>query len=161
MSRKKKIIKNLKKKKINKDPFYNCEIVGKFINIIMKSGKKIKALNIFYKSMIYLRNIYKVNPYKTFIKCFNNSKVIVEIKRRKIGGSFFQIPFKISNSRSNFIAFKNLVNSARISKKKEEFYICLANEIFNSFKGKGNAVKKRDEIHKTAEINRAFSHFLY
>ncbi|AXN02418.1 SSU ribosomal protein S7p (S5e) [Candidatus Vidania fulgoroideae] len=145
-------------KKISYDIFFNCRKINKIINIIMKHGKKKKSENLFYKSMNFIRLKYKKNPYRIFLDCLKNSMPIVNVKKRKIGGSIFNIPIKLDIDKSMFIAFKNIV---RISRNKVGyFYVNLANEIYETSCGFSDSVRCRDEMHKISENNRAFSHFI-
>lgn len=154
MSRRNKKIK----KRISKDIFYNCEKINKIINMIMKNGNKRKAEKLFYKNMIYIRMKYKKNPYNIFLNCLKNSMPFVNIKKRKIGGTVFSIPFKLNVNKSIFIAFKNIIKISR--KKVGNFHINLANEIYNTNNGNSESVSCRDEIHKISENNRAFANFI-
>ncbi|MGX7588959.1 hypothetical protein ACWNYO_00045 [Candidatus Vidania fulgoroideorum] len=149
----------LKKKKNNCDKFYNCEKINKIINIMMKNGKKRKSEKIFYKCMSYIRKTYKKNPYEIFCQCIKNSIPMTILKKKKIGGTRFNIPVKLSISKGIFYALKNII---LVTKKKQgKFYENLGKEIYDTYRGNSLSVKIRDDIHKLSEANRAFSHFIY
>ncbi|MGX7576978.1 hypothetical protein [Candidatus Vidania fulgoroideorum] len=141
-----------------KDFFYKKKFINKFINILMKSGKKNIAEKIFYKSMIYIRNFYKINPYNTFIECINKTKVFFELKNRKVGGVVFKIPSQMSKKRILFTSFKIIKES--IKNYNKNTYISLGEEIYNTSLGESASVKKVNDLKKNTENNKAFIHLL-
>ncbi|MDH3004421.1 MAG: 30S ribosomal protein S7 [Candidatus Shikimatogenerans sp. JK-2022] len=155
-------IKN-KKKKLLPDLKYNSKLITYFINNIMKKGKKNIAYKIYYKVLNYINNKFKyknLNFLKIFKYAIKNASPEVEIKRRKIGGSTYNIPIRISNKRKIFLSIKWLIlNSKKRSEKK--MYIKLANEIISTYKGYGNTIKKKNELQKLADSNKAFINFRY
>lgn len=156
MSRRKKNIK----KRFFPDPKFGSLEVAKFINILMFSGKKSLAENIIYNAFNYIRKKTGSNPLEIFFLAINNCKPLVEVKSRRIGGSNFQIPIEVRLSRRLTLAMRWLRES--IFKRKEKFIYCrLAEELIDASKNRGLTIKKRDEVHKMAEANKAFSFFKF
>ncbi|WGH27649.1 MAG: 30S ribosomal protein S7 [Candidatus Shikimatogenerans bostrichidophilus] len=160
--RKKKIKINKLKNK-NNDFKYNDKLVINFINNLMKNGKKYLAYKIFNKTLkeIEKKNIKKnILPLNIFKKALKNIYPKVEIKNRKIGGTTYNIPIKINEKKKEYLAIKWLIF---FSKKRKEncIYKKLANEIISAYNGIGNTIKKKNEIHKIAESNKAFSYLKF
>lgn len=156
MSRRKKNIK----KKFLPDPKFGSLDVAKFINVLMFSGKKSLAENIIYNAFDYIKKKTGFNPLEIFFLAINNCKPLVEVKSRRIGGSNFQIPIEVRLSRRLTLSMRWLRES--IFKRKEKFIYCrLGEELIEASNGKGLTVKKRDEVHKMAEANKAFSFFKF
>lgn len=152
MSRRKKS----KKRDIMEDPIYNSKQVSLIINKILLKGKKTLAQNIFYESMKEIKEITQQEPLEILKKAINNITPIVEVKSRRIGGATYQVPIEVKTDRGNSLAIKFLVKSARTRPGK---YITtkLRNEIIDASNNIGNSVKKKEEIHKLAEANKAFT----
>ncbi|MGX7576556.1 hypothetical protein [Candidatus Vidania fulgoroideorum] len=151
--------RKIKIREIERDFFFNKKKIKKITNYIMKDGKKNKAEKIIYTSLSYIRNKYKKNPYEVFKICIKNTKPVISIKRKKVGGVYFNIPIKLRKKKGYYIACKNIITNSK--KKKYTFVKSFAEEIYNSYLGISESVSNRDNIHKTAETNRAFAHFLY
>ncbi|MGX7577239.1 small ribosomal subunit protein uS7 [Candidatus Vidania fulgoroideorum] len=157
MSRKPKKVFN---KKIFNDLKYNNYYISKFINFIMKSGKKTISEKIVYKSFSLIKINFNLCPVKVFLKCLKLAAPQVEIKKKKVGGALYFIPVKISKKRSLYYSMSFIKKNSLIRKEKK-FYIALFKEIIETYNENSNSIKMRDEIHKKAELNRAFAHFAF
>ena len=147
------------KRKILPDPKYNSELVTKFINIIMREGKRSTAEKIVYGSFEKLmKKTSEADAMKAFQKAIDNVRPRLEVKPRRIGGATYQVPIEVRTERGISIALRWLKNFAR-AKKGRTMTEKLADELFSAYKGEGSAIKKRDDTHKMAEANKAFAHF--
>lgn len=149
-----------KKRIILPDPKYNDVLVTKFVNNIMLRGKKSIAFKIFYDAMDVLAQKIgeEENPLEVWKKALANVTPAVEVRSRRIGGATFQIPTEIPNSRKQSIGMKNLINFAR-KRHEKSMGQKLAGEIMAAYKEEGAAFKKKEDTHRMAEANKAFSHF--
>ena len=154
MSRK----KTQPKKNVVPDPKYNSTIIPKLINNIMYDGKRGVAAKIVYDAIEKIKTKSKDEPINVFNEAINNIKPTVEVRSRRVGGATYQVPMEVRPKRAQTLAMKWIVDSA-IKRNEKTMRERVANEIFDAFNNKGNAVKKREETHKMAEANRAFSHF--
>ncbi|MGX7577111.1 30S ribosomal protein S7 [Candidatus Vidania fulgoroideorum] len=156
MSRKKnKYIKKI----ISIDNKYRNYFFSKFVNILMVAGKKSKSLNILYKTFAFIKNYFNVNPIYIFIESIKKIRPKIEIKNKKVGGTYYKVPIKINFNKGIFKAMKWIkINSIN---KNKPFYLSLAIEIVNGYFNTGNSIKNRDLLYKLAEANRAFSHFIF
>lgn len=154
MSRKNQAIK----RELVFDPVYESQLVTQLINAIMMSGKKSLARKIVYKAFDIIKEKANDEPLKVFEKAIENIKPQLEVKTRRIGGANYQVPIEVSEARKTTLAIRWLVSYARLrnGRTMEEK---LALEIFDAAQGNGSAVKKRDEIHRAAEANKAFAHY--
>jgi small subunit ribosomal protein S7 len=148
----------IKKRKLAPDPKYNSVLVAKFINQVMRKGKKLKATKIVYKTFDLIKKETKSDPLQIFEQAINNVVPYLEVRARRIGGAVYQIPFEVKKDRGITLAMRWIINAAREKQGKpmEEF---LAREIIDAYNKTGEAIKKRDELHRMAEANRAFAHF--
>ncbi len=140
------------------DPKYNSTLVTKFINYIMKDGKKSVAEWIFYSAMDLIEKKTGEDPLQVFHRAVENVKPILEVRPRRIGGATYQIPMEVRPHRQITLAIRWLVNSAR-ERKERTMIERLAAEFMEAAKGTGAAVKKREDTHRMAEANRAFAHY--
>lgn len=156
-------MKIVKLQNCNTDPIYKDILVNRFVNNLMKNGKKNLAFNIFYNAMKRIKeskeNIEK-NEIEIWKQALNNIMPHIELRRRRIGGSTFQIPTTIKLDRKVSLSMKWLINCAR-NRNEKSMSAKLAAEILLASKEEGAAVKKRMETHKMAEANKAFSHLNY
>ncbi|MGX7458707.1 30S ribosomal protein S7 [Candidatus Vidania fulgoroideorum] len=157
MSRKKRKIKT---RYLNYDQRYSSYLVSKFINIIMISGKKELASNIIYKVLSLIKSKYKLNPLVIFEKAIFNSKPSIELKSKKVGGSNYKIPVKITNKRGIYISIRWIKYFA-IRRNEKKFYISLYKEIIDTYNGNSGAILKKTELYHLADLNRAFAHFAF
>ncbi|MFL2604774.1 MAG: 30S ribosomal protein S7 [Flavobacteriaceae bacterium] len=153
--------KQAKKRPLLPDPVYNDQLVTRFVNNLMKDGKKSIALKIFYNAIGIVED-KKQDEEKTAIEIWkealSNVMPHVEVRSRRVGGATFQIPMQIRPDRKVSLAMKWLISFSR-KRNEKSMSLRLANEILAASKEEGAAVKKRQDTHKMAEANRAFSHF--
>ena len=154
MSRK----KTQPKKNVVPDPKFKSTIIPKLINNIMYDGKRGIAAKIVYDAIDKIKTKTKDEPINIFNEAINNIKPTVEVRSRRVGGATYQVPMEVRPRRAQTLAMKWIVDSA-IKRNEKTMKERIANEIIDAFNNKGNAVKKREETHKMAEANRAFSHF--
>lgn len=148
----------VRKRKPQPDPLYNSTLVGKFINLVLRKGKKTVAERIVYNTLEILKNKTKEDPLKVLEKAIDNCRPLLETKSRRVGGATYQVPVEVPEQRSISLGMRWLVKFAkeRSGKSMEEK---LAAEILDALANKGGAVKKREDTHKMAEANRAFAHY--
>ena len=154
MSRRKKNIKN----EILEDPKYANIIVSKFINILMLHGKKTIAEKILYSTLEKISTQKKQVPIKIFQDVLNNVKPKVEVRSRRIGGATYQVPNEVKADRAQALAIRWLVEAAR-KRSGKSMQDKLYQEFLDAFDNKGGAVKKREDVHKMADANKAFAHY--
>lgn len=141
------------------DPRYNNRLVQKLINGLMRDGKKSIAERIVYEAFDTMKKTAETNDVLTvFQKGIENVRPHVELKARRVGGATYQIPIEVRHDRSLALALRWIRDAAR-SRKGAPMAKKLADELLNAYKGEGVAVKKREDIHKMAEANRAFAHY--
>ena len=146
------------KRKTAPDPKFNSELVSRFVSMIMVEGKKNIAERIVYKALDILQQ--KTNDEsaaKALTKAIENVRPRLEVKSRRVGGATYQVPTDVVPARGVSLAMRWIRDHAR-NKKGKAMEIKLADELVAAYKGEGSAIKKRDEVHKMAEANRAFSH---
>ena len=141
------------------DPKFNNKIVSRFINIMMLQGKKWNAEKIIYSALdTVAQKTNKPDPIEVLTKAIDNVRPLLELKSRRVGGATYQIPVEVRGDRGAQLAMRWMRNAAR-GRKGKPMQQRLADEIVEAFHGQGSAVKKKEEIHKMAEANRAFSHY--
>ena len=140
------------------DPKFKSAVLPKLINSIMYDGKKTTAEKIVYDALNKIKSKSKDEPINVFNEAINNIKPTVEVRSRRVGGATYQVPMEVRPKRAQTLAMKWIVDSA-IKRNEKTMRERVANEIIDAFNNKGNSVKKREETHKMAEANRAFSHF--
>ena len=142
-----------------KDPRYDSVLVAKFVNTVMGAGKKSLAERIVYAAVERANEgSDNVDPLEILTRSVENSKPRVEVKSRRVGGATYQVPLEVSGSRQESLAIRWLVNFAR-ARRGTPMHVALANEIRDAASNSGSAVRRRDEMHKMAQANRAFAHF--
>lgn len=149
-----------KKRIILPDPKFNEQVVTKFVNNIMERGKKNHAYQIFYDAIEIVTEKLKEDGLEVWKKALANVTPNVEVRSRRIGGATFQIPSEIRPSRKQSIGMKNLILYAR-KRHEKSMANKLASEIMAAFKEEGAAFKKKEDTHRMAEANKAFSHFRF
>ena len=147
-----------RKRIILPDPKYNDVMVTKFVNNIMLRGKKGVAYKIFYDAIEIVNDRTKEDGLEIWKKSLSNVTPNVEVRSRRIGGATFQIPTEIRPDRKQSIGMKNLIGFAR-KRNEKSMAACLASEIIAASKEEGAAFKRKEDIHRMAEANKAFSHF--
>ena len=141
------------------DPLYGNNVIAKFINCIMKDGKKSTAQTIFYDALNQAaQRVGVTDQEQVFNKMLDNVRPVVEVRSRRVGGATYQIPVEIPTYRQDALAIRWLINFAR-TKKGMPMARALALEFVDAYKGEGNAIKKREDTHRMAEANRAFAHY--
>ena len=146
------------KRDVLPDPIYNSKIVTKLINQIMQDGKKGTAERILYEAFDMIKEKTGQDPMEVYAKALENIKPVLEVKSRRVGGSNVQVPIEVDETRGEALALRWLVNYAK-TRNGKGMAINLANEIMDAANGVGGAVKKRDDVHKMAEANKAFAHY--
>ena len=146
------------KRDVLPDPIYNSKVVTKLINQIMKDGKKGTAEKILYEAFDIIKEKTGQDPMEVYAKALENVKPILEVKSRRVGGSNVQVPVEVTDERSQALALRWLVNYAQ-TRNGRGMANNLAQEIMDAANGVGGAVKKRDDVHKMAEANKAFAHY--
>lgn len=146
------------KVEIKPDPKYNSVLVEKFVNQIMKNGKKSVGRKIVYNCFEIIKNTTKKDPLEVFEKAIKNVGPLVEVRPKRIGGATYQVPFPVSEKRRISLAMKWIRDIAR-KKKGKGMAEKLAQEIIDASNNIGAAVKKKEDTHKMAEANKAFAHF--
>jgi len=149
------------KRMILPDPKFSSKLLAKFINMIMKDGKKSTAETIVYEALDSLveklgQPIEKAP--EVFAEALEKVKPVVEVRSRRVGGATYQIPVEVRKDRREALAMRWLIESAR-SRQEKSMKIKLANELLDATNDRGNAIKKKEDTHKMAEANKAFSHF--
>lgn len=149
-----------KKRYILPDPKFQDTLVSKFVNYLMEEGKKTKAYGIFYDAIDLVESKTNENGLETWRKALNNVMPGVEVKSRRVGGATFQVPTEVRPERKESLGIKWLISYAR-NRGEKTMVERLANEIIAASKGEGAAIKKKDDTHRMAEANKAFSHFKF
>ncbi len=149
------------KRSILPDPKFSSRLLAKFINMIMKDGKKSTAETIVYEALETLVDKLGKPADKApevFAEVLEKVKPVVEVRSRRVGGATYQIPVEVRHDRREALAMRWLIESAR-SRQEKSMKVKLANELLDASNDKGNAIKKKEDTHKMAEANKAFSHF--
>ena len=147
-------------RKVYPDPKFHSEVVSKFINSIMYDGKKGVAEKIVYGAFDKIDQTAKADPVELFKKALDTIGPMVEVKSRRVGGATYQVPIEVRPSRRQALAMRWLVEAARKRSEKSMDHR-LAGELTDAAEGKGSAVKKKEDVHRMAEANKAFSHFRF
>jgi small subunit ribosomal protein S7 len=145
-------------KEIAADPVYNSTLAEKFVNSMMWDGKKTVAQKIFYTAMDTLRERTGDDPLKTFKKAVENAKPLLEVKTRRVGGANYQVPVEVPQNRRTALAIRWILINAR-SRPEKGMSEKLANELNDAANSRGGAIKKKDDVHRMAEANKAFAHY--
>ena len=146
------------KRRIDPDVKYGDRILAKFISVIMRRGKKSTAERIIYGALTEIERKEKDDPIKIFKKALENVKPVVEVKSRRVGGATYQVPVEIKPDRRNALAMRWMVLYAK-ERGDKTMMAKLAAEIIDAANQRGGAIKKREDIHKMAEANKAFAHY--
>jgi small subunit ribosomal protein S7 len=152
--------RRVKPREIPKDYIYNSELVQKFINIVMRKGKKSLAERIVYKAFDIIKDKLKKEPMEVFFKALDNVRPRLKTKPRRIGGATYQIPVDVPKDKGLSIGMRWLVSFAKQAKGKP-MHDKLANELINAYNNTGLTIKKKEDTHKMAIANRAFVHYRF
>jgi len=148
------------KRDVLPDPIYNSIAVTKFINGMMWQGKKSIAEKIFYGAMEKIAQKTGEEPLKVFKKALDTVAPTLEVKSRRIGGATYQVPLEVSRDRRNTLAIRWIVSNSR-GRSEKTMEDRLVGELLDSTNGRGGAVKKKDDVHRMAEANKAFAHYRF
>jgi small subunit ribosomal protein S7 len=148
------------KREILPDPKFGSVDLSKFVNVVMIEGKKAVAERIIYGALDQISKKSGKNAIEVFSQALNNAKPMVEVKSRRVGGANYQVPVEVRPVRRMALAMRWLKESAR-KRGEKSMAARLANELLEASEGRGGAMKKRDEVHRMAEANKAFSHFRF
>ena len=146
------------RREINPDPKFGDAVVSKFMNSIMRQGKKSVAERIVYGALDRMQGRVKSDPVQLFHQALENVMPAVEVRSRRVGGATYQVPVEVRNERRQALAIRWLISAAR-GRNENTMEERLSGELLDAANNRGTAVKKREDTHKMAEANRAFSHY--
>ena len=148
------------KRDVLPDPMYNSKVVTKLINNVMLDGKKTVAQKIVYGAFDIIKEKMEKDPLEVFTEALNNVMPVLEVKARRVGGATYQVPLEIRPERRQTLGLRWLVKYAR-TRNEKTMSEKLANEIMDAVAGNGGAFKKKEDMHKMAEANKAFAHYKF
>lgn len=148
----------VKKREIKPDYRYNSTLISRFINAVMRKGKKSLAERIVYEAMEVVKQKSKQDPLKMFEKAVENVRPILETKSRRVGGATYQVPVEVPEHRSISLAIRWIIRFAK-ERSGKSMVEKLAAEVLDAVNNRGGAIKKKEDTHKMAEANRAFAHY--
>jgi small subunit ribosomal protein S7 len=146
------------KRTITPDPKFKSDTVAKFINVVMRHGKKAVAERIVYGALDTIATRGKPDPVDTFNQAIDNVRPMVEVKSRRVGGATYQVPVEVRAKRQLALAMRWVVDAAR-TRSGKSMGVRLADELLDASEKRGSAIKKREDVHRMAEANKAFSHY--
>jgi small subunit ribosomal protein S7 len=149
---------HIAKREVAPDPVYGSTLVTKFVNSMMYDGKKSTAEGIFYTAMKQLEQKGGDEALKLFKKAVENAKPVLEVKSRRVGGANYQVPVEVNADRRTSLAIRWLVSYSR-TRGEKGMLDKLTNELLDAANGKGAAIKKKEDVHRMAEANKAFAHY--
>ncbi|MFI3256194.1 MAG: 30S ribosomal protein S7 [Psittacicella sp.] len=145
-------------RKILPDPKFNSELLAKFINILMEDGKKSVAEKIVYAALDLLAEKTSKSQLEAFEEALENARPTVEVKSRRVGGATYQVPVEVRQVRRDALGMRWVIDAAR-KRNDKSMALRLANELIDATAGKGAAIRKKEEVHRMAEANKAFAHY--
>ena len=148
----------VRRREVLPDPKYHDRLVTKFINNMMYEGKKSLAERMFYDALDQIAEKTQDDPLGVFKKALDNVKPVVEVRSRRVGGATYQVPVEVRPRRASTLAIRWLVEYSR-ARREKTMAECLANELLDAANGLGASIKKRDDMQKMAESNKAFAHY--
>jgi small subunit ribosomal protein S7 len=146
------------KREVQPDPKYGDHVLNKFMNSLMVTGKKSVAEGVVYSALETIEKRTSQDPIKVFRDALDNVRPAIEVRSRRVGGATFQVPVEVRHERSQALAIRWLITAAR-ARSEYTMIERLSNELLDAANNRGSAVKKREDTHKMAEANRAFSHY--
>ncbi|HMH02240.1 MAG TPA: 30S ribosomal protein S7 [Terriglobales bacterium] len=149
---------HISKREVAADPIYASTLVTKFVNAMMWGGKKSTAQGIFYESMSQLQQKGGDEAIKLFKKAVENTKPLLEVKSRRVGGANYQVPIEVNADRRTSLAIRWLITYSR-GRGEKGMVDKLTNELLDAANGRGAAIKKKEDVHRMAEANKAFAHY--
>ncbi len=150
---------HIAKREVGADPVYNSTLVAKFINSMMWAGKKSTAEGIFYDAMHKLEQKGGDEALKLFKKAVENVKPVLEVKTRRVGGANYQVPVEVNADRRTSLALRWLIGYSRSRGEKGGMSEKLSNELLDAANNRGASIKKKEDVHRMAEANKAFAHY--
>ena len=152
--------REVEKRDILPDPKFNNKLVAKFVNSVLKQGKKSVAESILYGAFDIIEKRLKEQPVELFEKALNNVKPVIEVKSRRVGGSTYQVPTEVVPARRTALAIRWLISNAQ-ERTEKAMREKLAGELIDAANNRGGAIKKKEAVHKMAEANKAFAHYKF
>src|SRR6266478_8539991 len=149
---------HIAKRTVEPDPVYGSDLVTKFVNSMMWQGKKSTAEGIFYEALTRMQAKGGDEALKLFKKAVENAKPLLEVKTRRVGGANYQVPVEVPNNRRTSLAIRWILQNAR-TRPEKSMPEKLANELNDAANSRGGAIKKKDDVHRMAEANKAFAHY--
>jgi len=146
------------KREVLPDPKYNSRLVAKFINNIMRQGKKSVAERILYEAFDVIERRSKQDPLEVFHKAMDHVRPVIEVKSRRVGGATYQVPVEVRSDRRDALAMRWIISYAK-NRSEKTMIDKLAGELLDASQNRGGAVKKREDTHRMAEANKAFAHY--
>ena len=146
------------KRDVLPDPKYGDKLAAKFINALMRNGKKSTGEMILYDAFDIIQERTKQDPLKVFKQAFENIKPVLEVRSRRVGGATYQVPIEVRPERRNALAIRWIIGLAK-GRSGQSMSESLAGELLDAYNNRGASVKKRDDTHKMAEANKAFAHY--
>jgi small subunit ribosomal protein S7 len=150
---------HIAKREVEADPVYNSTLVSKFINSMMWQGKKSTAQSTFYEAMAKLEKKGNDEAMKLFKKAVENAKPLLEVKTRRVGGANYQVPVEVNPDRRTSLALRWLISYSRARGEKGGMAERLSNELLDAANNRGTSIKKKEDVHRMAEANKAFAHY--
>lgn len=146
------------KRDVLPDPKYNSKLVAKFMNNVMRRGKKSLAEQIFYGALDLIEQRTKQDPLEVFHKALDNVRPVIEVKSRRVGGATYQVPVEVRNERRDALAMRWIINYSK-QRSEKTMVQKLAGELQDAAQSRGGSVKKREDTHRMADANKAFAHY--
>ena len=146
------------KREVLPDPKFGSELLAKFVNMVMQSGKKSVAERIVYGALDQVQTKGHEDPVAVMTKALDNVRPMVEVKSRRVGGATYQVPVEVRSVRRTTLAMRWVIEAAR-KRSEKSMPLRLAGELLDAAESRGSAVKKREDVHRMAEANKAFSHY--
>jgi small subunit ribosomal protein S7 len=150
--------REIAKREVLPDPLFNSQLVTKFVNVVMRDGKKAVAEKMLYQALEMIRERTSDDPMKVFKKAVENVKPSVEVKSRRVGGSNYQVPVEVRPSRRLALSMRWIIQSAQ-KRGEKTMRLKLAGELLDAAENRGGAIKKKEDTHRMAEANKAFAHY--
>lgn len=148
------------KREVQPDPIFHDKLVTRFVNNLMRDGKKGVARKILYQAFEVIEEKTGETPIDVFKNALNNTTPMVEVKSRRVGGATYQVPIEVSSARGTALSIRWLINASR-QRNDKSMALRLSRELMDAAKNEGGAVRKKDETHRMAEANKAFAHFRF
>lgn len=152
--------KKAEKREIQPDPIFHDKLVTRFVNSLMRDGKKGVARKILYQAFEVIEEKTGEAPIEVFRSAMSNVTPVVEVKSRRVGGATYQVPIEVSSTRGTALSMRWIINASR-QRNDKSMSLRLSRELMDAAKNEGGAVRKKDETHRMAEANKAFAHFRF